>query len=185
MGFDKNRFAHLLKMAQGNRSINKYAGDSGITSAHISRLLREKIDTPPNPDTIKKLAEAAGNNVTYEELMVAAGHIVPPNVPPGRDENIDLVDLIKSDSIILTLYGRPLTGEQKEGLIKYIESNRKNAELGGKLEEHGNDPFAAHDEEGELLVLKPDLAALVKASQKVNDMLQKFLEDKEKAEKQN
>jgi len=185
MRFDKNRFAQQLKMAMGSRSINKYAGDSGVTSAHISRLLREKIDTPPNPDTIKKLAEAASNNVTYEELMVAAGHILPPNRPPGRDENIDLVDLIKGDSIILTIYGRPLTGQQKEGLIKYIESNRKNEELEGKAEDHGNAPFAAHDEEGELLVLKPDLAALVKASQKVNEMLQKFLEQKQKAGNQN
>ena len=185
MGFDKNSFALLLKTAMGSRSINKYAGDSGVTSAHISRLLREKIDTPPNPDTIKKLAEAASNNVSYEELMVAAGHIVPLNGPPGRDENIDLVDLIKSDSIILTIFGRPLTGEQKEGLIKYIESDRKNAELEGKVEDHGNDPFAAHDEEGELLVLKPDLAALIKASQKVNEMLQKFLDDKQKAGNQN
>lgn len=181
MWFDKSRFAHLLKMAQGSRSINKYASDSGVTAAHISRLLREKIDTPPNPDTIKKLAEAAGNNVTYDELMVAAGHIVPP----GRDENIDLVDLIKSDSIILTIYGRPLTDEQKEGLIKYIESNREIAEMKGKVEDHGDAPFAAHDEEGELLVLKPDLAALVKASQKVNEMLQKFLDDKQKAGNQN
>ena len=81
--------------------------------------------------------------------MVAAGHIVPPNGPPGRDENIDLVDLIKSNSIILTLYGHPLTGEQKEGLIKYIESDRKNEQFEGKVEDQRNDPFAAHDEEGE------------------------------------
>ncbi|MCL5290225.1 MAG: DNA-binding protein [Firmicutes bacterium] len=182
MSFDKNGFARLLKTAKGNRSINKYAGDSGVTSAHISRLLREKIDTPPNPDTIKKLAEAAGNNVTYEELMVAAGHIVPPSEPPDSNENIDLVDLIKSNSIILTIYGRPLTGEQKDGLIKYIESGRKNTELKGN---HGNDSFAAHDEEEEVLVLKPDLAALVKASQKVNEMLQKFLEEKQKAGSKN
>jgi transcriptional regulator with XRE-family HTH domain len=185
MGFDKNDFARLLKTAKGNRSINKYAGDSGVTSAHISRLLREKIDTPPNPDTIKKLAEAAGSNVTYEELMVAAGHIVPPSEPPDSNENIDLVDLIKSNSIILTIYGRPLTGEQKDGLIKYIESDRKNTELEGKVEDHGNDSFAAHDEEEEVLVLKPDLAALVKASQKVNEMLQKFLEEKQKAGSKN
>ena len=117
--------------------------------------------------------------------MVAAGHIVPPNGPPGRDENIDLVDLIKSNSIILTIYGRPLTDEQKEGLIKYIESNREIAEKKGKVEDHGDAPFAAHDEEGELLLLKPDLAALVKASQKVNEMLQKFLDDKQKAGNQN
>lgn len=39
--FDKNKFAMLLKRARGaERSINQYAMDSGISSAHISRLMR-------------------------------------------------------------------------------------------------------------------------------------------------
>lgn len=178
MGFDKNRFAHLLKKAKGNRSINRYASDSGVTSAHISRLLREKIETPPNPDTIKKLSNAAQNNVSYEDLMIAAGHIALTDEVSDQRKSIDLKDMIESNTVELTIYGRPLTDEQKEGLIKYIESQQE-----FKSEESTyiqNDPLVAHDESEEILILKPDLAELIKASQKINLMLQKFLEEKNK-----
>jgi ABC-type uncharacterized transport system ATPase subunit len=70
--------------------------------------------------------------------------------------------------------GRPLTGEQKEGLIKFIESKKG---LEGEVDADAeNDDFAAHNDGEEILVLKPDLAELIKASQKINVMLQRFLE---------
>lgn len=71
--FNKELFAELLLKAKGKRSLNKYAEDSGVTSAHISRLTRSLLDTAPTPQTIEKLANAAVD-VTYEELMIAAGH---------------------------------------------------------------------------------------------------------------
>lgn len=174
MGFNKSYFSHLLKKARGSRSINRYASDSGVTSAHISRLLREKIETPPNPDTIKKLSNAAQNSVTYEDLMIAAGHIVREEDISAQTKSMDLKDLIENNTVELTIYGRPLTEEQKKGLIEYIES-----EEGGDTGIQ-NDQFAAHDESEEILVLKPDLAELIKASQKINVMLQRLLEHESK-----
>jgi SOS-response transcriptional repressor LexA len=73
-GFQKERFAELLKMAIGRRSLNKYADNAGVSNAHISRLMRGLIAKAPEPETIKKLAEAAHNEVTYDLLMEAAGH---------------------------------------------------------------------------------------------------------------
>lgn len=75
MTFDKERFADLLKEAKGNRSINQYSLHSGVSAAHISRLMRGLLDTPPNPSTIESLADKAYNNITYNDLMHAAGHI--------------------------------------------------------------------------------------------------------------
>ncbi len=75
MNFDKKDFAFLLSKARGSRSRNKYAEECGISSAHISRLLREKIDTPPSPETIQKFSSVAHNGITYEDLMIAAGYI--------------------------------------------------------------------------------------------------------------
>ena len=73
--FNKTKFALLLKQAKGaERSINQYAIDSGISAAHISRLMRGLLDTPPTPQTIKKLAEFAYGGVTYEQFMEAAGY---------------------------------------------------------------------------------------------------------------
>lgn len=72
--FQKERFAELLKMAIGRRSLNKYADNAGVSNAHVSRLMRCLIVKAPEPETIKKLAEAAHNEVTYDMLMEAAGH---------------------------------------------------------------------------------------------------------------
>jgi len=181
VSFDKGLFAKLLKKARGSRSINKYASESDVTAAHISRLLREKIDTPPNPGTIKKLANAAHNNVTYEDLMTAAGHIVTEKEMNTHKKNIDLTDLIENDTIELTVYGRPITQQQKEGLIKYIKA-RNDYEGEVHADSEGNH-FAAHDDGEEILILKPDLAELIKASQKINVMLQKYLDTENKNEK--
>ena len=75
VNFDLVTFAILLEKAKGDRSINQYANTVGISAAHISRLLRRLVSTPPAPETINKFASGAYNGVTYSELMLAAGHI--------------------------------------------------------------------------------------------------------------
>jgi hypothetical protein len=72
--FYKEQFANLLKQAKGNRSINKYGQDSGVDPGYISRLSRQLIESPPSVAIIKKLAEKAHNEITYESLMQAAGY---------------------------------------------------------------------------------------------------------------
>ncbi|NSW92863.1 MAG: hypothetical protein HPY74_19855 [Firmicutes bacterium] len=112
--FDKKKFAELLEKAKGDRSINQYALHSGISAAHISRLLREMIDTPPNPDTIRKLTEKAYNRITYHELMVAAGHF--------DTKNIEIIETPSEKKVIR--YG-------KDGIIEAIESWDSSLKLDG------------------------------------------------------
>jgi transcriptional regulator with XRE-family HTH domain len=73
--FNKEEFAHLLERAKGDRSINNFANETGVSAAHISRFLRKMIASPPTPETISKFAAKAYNEVTYHDLMIAAGHI--------------------------------------------------------------------------------------------------------------
>lgn len=73
--FNKEAFANLLDKAKGDRSINQYANETGVSAAHISRFLRQMIDSPPTPETISKFSKYAANGVTYRDLMIAAGYI--------------------------------------------------------------------------------------------------------------
>ena len=73
--FDKEKFAKLLDLAIGERSLNQYALNCSISSAHISRLKRGLLDTPPHPEVIEKMANASQGRVTYQEFMDAAGYI--------------------------------------------------------------------------------------------------------------
>lgn len=82
--FNKEEFAALLEKAKGDRSINQYANETGVSAAHISRFLRQMIDSPSTPETISKFAKFAANGVSYWELMIAAGHI-SERAPEGLD----------------------------------------------------------------------------------------------------
>ncbi|WP_068605827.1 LexA family protein [Paenibacillus swuensis] len=72
--FHKEGFAALLSAAKGSRSLNAYAHDAGVSSSYLSRLTRSLVDAPPEAGTIRKFADAAWHNVSYEDLMKAAGH---------------------------------------------------------------------------------------------------------------
>lgn len=80
--FNKEAFAELIEKAKGDRTINQYANETGVSAAHISRLLRQMIDSPPSPDTISKFTANAYNGVTYKDMMIAAGYIL-------RDSNME------------------------------------------------------------------------------------------------
>lgn len=73
--FNREKFADLLEKARGGRSINQFANETGVSSAHISRFLRKLIESPPTPETISKLVSKAYNDVTYQDMMIAAGHL--------------------------------------------------------------------------------------------------------------
>ena len=88
--FDKKEFSRLLLLAVGDRSLNQYAKYADVSAAHISRLSRSIVDTPPNPETIRKLASKAANGVTYADLMKAAGHL--PDSSDDQEKKIKDID---------------------------------------------------------------------------------------------
>ncbi len=122
--FNKEKFAELLEKAKGKRSINNYALKSGVTSAHISRLLRGLLDTPPMPDTIKKLSDHAHNEVRYNDLMVAAGHFDPEvseNEKALSEEAADIIKMIDS----LPKEKRKKAWEHLEMFVNYEKSKEE------------------------------------------------------------
>ena len=86
-------------------SINKLALKSGISNAHISRMERG-LRPPPNPKTLKYLAEAL--NINYPEMLKEAGHLSKDSL--GK---IDIADIISNST---HLDGTPLNGEEKKNL---------------------------------------------------------------------
>ncbi|CEP67106.1 Uncharacterized [Moorella glycerini] len=130
-GFNKEKFAQLLNKARGDRSINQYALQSGVTSAHISRLSRALLNSPPTPQTIKKLADHAYNNVTYEDLMAAAGYLPEEEKQAkpidtrewyNRDDppsNIELEEFLRQSNVQFN--GAPLDEEDKEDIIEFLK----------------------------------------------------------------
>lgn len=75
MNFDREHFAELLRLAKGDRSINRYGVTAGVDPGYISRLLRGLVANAPSASVINRLATAAQNNVGAADLMRAAGYL--------------------------------------------------------------------------------------------------------------
>jgi transcriptional regulator with XRE-family HTH domain len=88
LNFNKEEFAAFLILAKGDRSINRFGNDAGVDPGYISRLLRGLVENAPGAMVIKKLADAAWNGVTIEDLLGAAGYIDIPG--KNTDDHIDL-----------------------------------------------------------------------------------------------
>ena len=89
----KEKFARILEKARGERTITKFAVDSAISPAYLSRLLREKIDIAPPLSAIIKFANASENRVSYEEILEVAGITVRESVHLKNSE--DLISELK------------------------------------------------------------------------------------------
>lgn len=74
--FNIERYAELLAKAQGGRNQTEFAKDCGLSTAYICKHLNRRIDKAPIPSTLKKIAAAAANGVSYEDLLDAAGYDV-------------------------------------------------------------------------------------------------------------
>jgi transcriptional regulator with XRE-family HTH domain len=95
MEFDKKRFSDLLIKARGKRSLRNFATDAGVSASYFSRLASCLVDTAPSADILKKMADVARNEVSYVELMQAAGHLGEENGVAVEKEDKDVFDLIQ------------------------------------------------------------------------------------------
>lgn len=86
--FDKKRFSELLIKARADRTNEDYSKDAGVSRSYISNSINKKLEKPPTPEILRKLADRAFNGITYEELMEAAGYIrLTQVVAEGTDIN--------------------------------------------------------------------------------------------------
>jgi len=94
--------------------VNELANLSGVSAAHISRIINGKRPAP-GPKTIKKFASAL--NTDYNELMRIAGHFSDSLPEPKKPK--DLLKILEQEDY--TLNGQIATQADKERLKKLVE----------------------------------------------------------------
>ncbi|MFD2610966.1 helix-turn-helix domain-containing protein [Paenibacillus gansuensis] len=75
LAYHQNQLADYLRIAKGTRSLNAFAQEAGVSGSYLSRLMRGLVASPPEAGTLRKIAAAANGTVTYEQFMLAAGHL--------------------------------------------------------------------------------------------------------------
>lgn len=101
--FQKDEYVYLLKLAQGDQTLNDFARKAGLSPGNLSRIMRGQL---ARPSTLARIA-AASNNVNHEELMIVAGYmnIRPKSMrQPSSDQEIDKLEEIP---VIKEVHGTP------------------------------------------------------------------------------
>lgn len=82
--FDKIKFAHILRnISQTYNNQREFSQKSGINRTYISQYINMKLDEPPKPKILEKLANASSNTTSYHELMQVCGYIYETKLTPG------------------------------------------------------------------------------------------------------
>lgn len=73
--FDKNKFALILKnISEKYENQRDFAKKSEINRTYLSQYMNMKLDEPPQPKILQKLADASIGITTYDELMTICGY---------------------------------------------------------------------------------------------------------------
>lgn len=73
--FFKKEFADIIKKISNNYDNQRdFASKSGINRNYLSRYMNLKMDKPPKPAILLRLAEASCGLTTYEDLMRICGY---------------------------------------------------------------------------------------------------------------
>lgn len=78
--FDKNKFAQILKnITDTYESQREFSKKSGINRTYLSQYMNMKLDKPPKPYILNKLANASNGIITYTQLMIICGYYQEPS----------------------------------------------------------------------------------------------------------
>lgn len=141
--YNSDLLIELIKKSQGDRTLNQFAKHCEIDPGNLSRILNKKNSQAPKPETLRKIANHAYNDVSYEELMSAAGHIVLlKTAEPGTESVLTAKDekdiekriqLLKEDLYNnpdgLMLSGTPVSPEAIESIIEALSYGIRQAKI--------------------------------------------------------
>lgn len=74
--FDKNKFAYIIKQIYEKYSNQRdFAKKLGVNRTYLSRYMNKKLENPPTPKILIKIANGSDGVTSYQELMQICGYI--------------------------------------------------------------------------------------------------------------
>lgn len=73
--FDKKKFSEILTNINNTYStMTKFSQESNVNRTYFSQYINLKLENPPSPKVLLKIAHASHEIVSYEELMEVCGY---------------------------------------------------------------------------------------------------------------
>lgn len=121
--FQKEKFSNILKkILNSYNSIQDFANHANMDRGYLSRNINNKLDNPPTPEILKKIANSSKGVTSYIELMYICGYITKENILELEKLLIKLKELnnIKNtNNMLLENMKSNLTDKEKETAILY------------------------------------------------------------------
>ncbi len=74
--FDVKRFSEILqKISNTYSSISEFSEKSDVNRTYLSKYINMKLNNPPTPKILEKIANASNNITTYKDLMLICNYI--------------------------------------------------------------------------------------------------------------
>lgn len=109
--FDKVKFAQILKqISETYDNQREFSKKSEINRTYISQYINMKIDEPPKPKLLEKLANSSNGITSYQELMNICGYLGSNNITNDK---------------LLEEYNKLNTLENKHDKEKFNDSLKK------------------------------------------------------------
>lgn len=110
--FDKNKFAKILKNINDTyESQREFSKKSDINRTYLSQYMNMKLDEPPKPKLLEKLAVSSHGVTTYAELMEVCGYVESLSYKDLKDKELN-----KNKSV---LYNRGFSQSQIDKITYY------------------------------------------------------------------
>lgn len=177
--FNKEKFSNILKNIYDTYNNQRdFALATGVNRGYLSQYINMKLDSPPSPKILMKIALASNEITTYEELMNICGFLL------YEDKGISK---IQEASKVLTYENminiEKLNDEEKEIVYNINKLYDLNYEKGLSIEESEKEALCYFDKldlsEAEQSKMKNLLKKYI-VSKSAHRIIQKIYEDKSK-----
>lgn len=103
--FDKVKFANIIKKIKDTYSTQEeFSKKSGIGRTYLSQYMNMKLDNPPKPEILKRMANNSNGVTTYQELMEICDYIEAKDVKKYYTENYNVLPSTYDDAMGATLF---------------------------------------------------------------------------------
>lgn len=114
--FDIKKFSEILqKISDSYGSISEFADKSEVNRTYISKYINMKLDSPPTPKILEKIAENSKGVTNYIELMMTCDYYTGYTLLNEIEKNVLSQYNIKIESL-------KLTQQQKEEFYKIVSA---------------------------------------------------------------
>lgn len=119
--FDVRIFSEILqKISNSYNSITDFSNKSEVNRTYLSKYINMKLNNPPTPKILSKIADASNGITTYKELMLICGY------NKIRELNKDLFDKVLTENEWELIFGKyikiELTDNEQTAFYKIIEN---------------------------------------------------------------